>query len=89
MNKQIDLKQQWDLVTEYINILKPYIQRDGGDVELVKIEEGVVYVNLTGACVECQSLDVTLKDGLEKMLVENVEGIIAVKLNNGEKNGEN
>lgn len=65
-------------VQEIIEKIKPYIQRDGGDIELVKVEEGIVYVQMKGACVGCSLIDVTLIDGLERLLIEQVPGIIAV-----------
>lgn len=58
--------------------LRPYIQRDGGDIEFVKIEDGIVYVKMLGACVGCALLDTTLYDGIERLLVEQVPGVIAV-----------
>lgn len=67
-------------VQEVLNKIRPYIQRDGGDVELVKVEDGIVYVRMLGACVGCASQDVTLRDGIEQILVEDVPGVIAVEL---------
>lgn len=63
-----------------INRIRPYIQRDGGDVEYVRFEGGIVYVKLTGACIGCQFSDVTLYEGLEAVLVEEVPGVIGVEL---------
>lgn len=65
-------------VMELINKVRPYLLRDGGDIELLKIEEGIVYVKMMGACDGCFALDVTLKQGIERMLLENVPGIIGV-----------
>ncbi len=59
--------------------IRPYLQRDGGDLEFLKLENGVVYVRLLGACVGCGSQDDTLKLGIEAMLVDNVPGIIEVR----------
>ena len=49
-------------VKTLINKIRPYLQRDGGDVEYVRMDEGIVYVRLHGACVGCTSADLTLKD---------------------------
>ena len=52
-----------DIETKIKNIItriRPYIQRDGGDIEYVRFEDGIVFVRLTGACVGCQFSDVTL-----------------------------
>ena len=65
-------------VMELINKVRPYLLRDGGDIELLKIEDGIVYVKMMGACDGCFALDVTLKQGIERMLLENVPGIIGV-----------
>jgi len=70
-----ELTQQ---VNQIINRIRPYIQRDGGDIELVNIEDGIVYVKMGGACDGCMAIDITLKQGIESMLLESVPGIIAV-----------
>ncbi len=72
------MTEQEKHVHELIDKIRPYLHRDGGDIEIVSIEEGIVYVKMLGACVGCPLIDVTLKDGIEKMLLENVPGIIAV-----------
>lgn len=58
--------------------IRPYIQRDGGDIELVRVEDGVVYVRMHGACVGCFALDDTISLGVEELLFEEVEGIKGV-----------
>ena len=55
-------------VEEAINKIRPLLQRDGGDVELVEIEDGVVKVRLQGACAGCPMSQMTLKNGIEKIL---------------------
>jgi len=61
-----------------LNKIRPYIERDGGNIELDKIEDGIVYVKMGGACEGCFAIDITLKQGIEKLLLENVPGIIGV-----------
>ncbi|HEY8444753.1 MAG TPA: NifU family protein [Bacilli bacterium] len=73
-NQEIEKK-----VKNIINRIRPYLQHDGGDVEFVKFEDGVVYVKMHGACVGCSSIDLTLKDGIEAILLEDVPGVIAVE----------
>ncbi|MCL6559370.1 MAG: NifU family protein [Firmicutes bacterium] len=61
--------------------IRPYLQRDGGDVELVAVEDGVVKVKLTGACGGCPMATMTLKQGIEhtlKSLVPEVKEVVAV-----------
>ncbi len=62
-----------------INKLRPYLQRDGGDIEFVEFKEGIVYVKMLGACAGCSMLDETLKDGVEQILLEEVPGVIEVQ----------
>lgn len=64
---------------EVLDKLRPFIQSDGGDVELVDIEDGVVKVRLLGACGTCPASTITLKAGIERALVEEVEGITEVE----------
>ena len=66
---------QYDQVLEVLDKLRPFLQRDGGDVELVGIEDGIVSLRLQGACGSCPSSTITLKAGIERALVEEVEGI--------------
>ena len=66
-------------VKEILHKVRPYLQRDGGDVEYIKYEDGIVYVEMKGACVGCSALDSTLKDGIEAILLEEVPGIIGVE----------
>lgn len=63
-----------------INKIRPYIQRDGGDVELVSFEDGIVTVRLLGACVGCFALDSTLYDGIEGILMDEIPEVKGVKL---------
>lgn len=60
--------------------VRPYLQRDGGDAEFVEFKEGIVYVRMLGACVGCTSIDETLKEGIEALLLEEVPGVIGVEL---------
>jgi Fe-S cluster biogenesis protein NfuA len=64
---------------EVIEKLRPYINRDGGDIKFVKYEDGIVYVQMLGACVGCAAIDTTLTDGVEAILLEEVPGIIGVE----------
>ncbi len=58
-------------VQEVLNLVRPALQADGGDVELVDVtEDGIVSVRLTGACGSCPMSTMTLKMGIEKTLKE-------------------
>ena len=63
-----------------INKIRPYIQRDGGDVEFSRLEGDIVYVKMHGACVGCSILNTTLKDGIEALILDEVEGVSEVRL---------
>ena len=62
-------------VEEVIGKLRPMLQRDGGDVELVDVVDGVVKVRLTGACGSCPMSAMTLKMGVENALKREVPGV--------------
>lgn len=69
------------LINECLEIVKPYIQNDGGDIKLIKFEDGIVYIKLLGACEGCIMKDYTIKDGIESFLIEHipeVKGVIEV-----------
>jgi len=67
------MKQQ---VQEALNLIRPALQADGGDVELVDVtEDGVVSVKLKGACGSCPMSTMTLKMGIERTLKEKVPGV--------------
>ncbi len=66
-------------VQEAINKIRPMLQADGGDVELVDIEDGVVKVRLQGACAGCPMSQMTLKNGIEKMLQRDIPEVKSVE----------
>lgn len=66
-------------VTDIIRQLRPAVQGDGGDIELIDVlENGVVKVRLLGACIGCPSAAVTLKMGVEQSLKDNVPEVTEV-----------
>jgi Fe-S cluster biogenesis protein NfuA len=71
-----DTKKSVELALEKI---RPMLQRDGGDIELVEVTDGVVKVRLTGACKGCPMSQMTLKQGVEKMLMQEVPGLKEVQ----------
>ncbi len=76
----MEFEEKVELVKKTIEKVRPYIQGDGGDVEFVKLDDDIVYVRVHGACVGCMALDNTLKDGVEALILDEVEGIKEVKL---------
>lgn len=59
-------------VEEAINKIRPFLQRDGGDIELVDVSEGIVKVRLQGACGSCPMSIMTLKMGVERQLKQDI-----------------
>lgn len=68
-----------ELVQGALDKIRPILQRDGGDVELVDVVGGVVSVRLTGACKGCPMSQMTLKNGIEKFLKKEVPEIVRVE----------
>jgi len=62
-----------------LNEIRPMLQRDGGDVELVDIQGGVVKVRLQGACAGCPMSQMTLRNGIERVLKERIPEVTAVE----------
>lgn len=66
-------------VSAVLEKLRPYLLRDGGDCELIDVEDGVVRLRLLGACGTCPSSTITLKAGIERALIAEVPGITEVE----------
>lgn len=69
-----------DEIKHVIEKIRPYIQRDGGDVEFVSFEDGIVTVRMLGACMGCIALDDTISEGIEAILLDEVPGVTGVKV---------
>jgi Fe-S cluster biogenesis protein NfuA len=69
-----------DRVARVIDLIRPAVQSDGGDVELVEVTpDGVVRIRLHGACVGCPSSDITLQLGIERNLKAHIPEVRAVE----------
>ena len=66
-------------VEKALQKIRPALQADGGDIELVDIEDGVVKVKLTGACGGCPMSQMTLKQGVERVLRQEVPEVKEVE----------
>lgn len=66
-------------IIEVLDTIKPYLIDDGGDVEFVKYENGIVYIKLLGACSNCSLIDITLKEGIEEALINEIPEVIRVE----------
>lgn len=70
----------YDAVAQVVKVIRPAVQADQGDIFLRGVDEdtGVVSVELVGACVTCPASTQTLKQGLERILTQRVEGVTSV-----------
>lgn len=66
-------------INAVIDKLRPFLIQDGGNLEFVKYENNIVYVKLMGACSECSMMDITLKDGIEQLIMNEVPEVTEVK----------
>lgn len=66
-------------VQTVIDKIRPMLQRDGGDVELVSVEENVVKVRLQGACKGCPMSQMTLKEGIERFVKQEIPEVDRVE----------
>lgn len=70
-----------DKVTAVLDKIRPNLQADGGDVELIEVSDGQVKVKLTGACAGCVMSTLTLKMGIERILkkeIPEIKEVVAV-----------
>lgn len=73
-------KETIELIKETLDKIRPFINRDGGDIEYVDFIDGIVYVKMLGACEGCSLIDSTLSEGIEIILMDEVPGVLGVKL---------
>jgi len=67
-------------INEILNELRPFLMNDGGNIELIKVENDTVYVKFQGACSGCAMRQITLKEGIEKLIKEKIPSINSVEL---------
>lgn len=73
-NDNIELR-----IRAIIDKVRPFLINDGGNLEFVEFKDGVVYVRLLGACEDCPMLDITLKDGIEEIIINEIPEVKEVK----------
>lgn len=83
MADQVDTEQPeqslQSRVERVLDTIRPYIQGDGGDIELVGVADGIVQVRLVGACVGCMHSMMTLQSGIERMVKQEIPEIRGVE----------
>ena len=73
-NAEIDM----DILNDTIEYIRPAVQADGGDVKLASVNEGVVNIEMLGACQGCPLSIATLKSGIERIIKDKVPGVLEV-----------
>ena len=71
-------------VIEMLDKIRPFLNSEGGDIEFVKMENGIVYVRMTGHCASCPMIDITLKDNIEMAITAEIPEVIEVRNINNE-----
>ena len=69
------MKKEDETVTKIISVIdkiRPFLISDGGNLEFVKYENNIVYVRMMGACADCEMIDLTLKDGIEEFIINEI-----------------
>lgn len=72
------VKEIIDEIEQILDKIRPYINGEGGDLEFLGYKDGIVYLQMLGACADCGYIDSTLNDGIEEMLKEEIPEIIRV-----------
>ncbi len=75
MNEKIEKTKVEKIIDEHI---RPMLKADGGDIKLIEVKEDIIKVQLTGACGSCPMSQLTLKQGIERMLKEYIPEIKSV-----------
>ena len=73
-NSEIDM----DVLNDTIEYIRPAVQADGGDIKLASVNEGVVNIEMLGACQGCPLSIATLKSGIDRILKDKVPGVVEV-----------
>ncbi len=65
-------------IEEVLNKIRPFLQSDGGDVQFIKYEDGIVYVKLLGTCSHCPHANATLETTIESSLTAEIPEVVKV-----------
>lgn len=68
-----------DLLDTTLEYIRPALQADGGDLVLLGVDEGIVKLQMVGACGGCPMSMMTLKAGIERILTDRVPGVVGVE----------
>lgn len=73
------MKNTEEMIKVVLDRIRPILEQDGGGIEYIKFEDGIVYVKMQGACVGCPSINATLYDGIESILLAEVPGVVGIE----------
>lgn len=76
MVNEMNKEEQIKLLIEKI---RPFLINDGGDIEFIKYENQIVYIKLKGTCDGCPMMDITIKDGIEQIIKNEIPEVKEVK----------
>ena len=80
------MKETEKKIIEIIDKIRPFLISDGGNIEYIKYEDGIVYVKMMGHCQDCPMIDLTLKDSIEMAMTSEIPEVIEVRhINDSEK----
>lgn len=73
------MKETEKKIIEIIDEIRPFLISDGGNIEYIKYEDGIVYVKMMGHCQDCPMIDLTLKDSIEMAITSEIPEVIEVR----------
>lgn len=73
------MKETEKKIIEIIDKIRPFLISDGGNIEYIKYEDGIVYVKMMGHCQDCPMIDLTLKDSIEMAIISEIPEVIEVR----------
>lgn len=73
----MDIKEK---INNVLDRLRPFLINDGGNLEFIKYEEGIVYIKFIGSCATCPMRQMTLNEGIKEALTNEIDEVIDVKL---------
>lgn len=77
-----DIMEIEEHIKEIINMIKPFLAYEGGNIEFIKYENNIVYIKMLGACAECAYVDDTISSSIESTIMEEipeVKGVVNLK----------
>lgn len=72
------MKEEQNKIIDVIDTLRPFLINEGGNIEFVKYEDNIVYIKMLGACANCDMMDITLSNGIEEAIKEEVPSVKGV-----------